>query len=637
MIKLKNKAHKKYLKSRMKADKDYYIDIKNYVNSAIKREKTAYMKFQLNSSNKDQKKLWNNLKKWGIHNPCTSSLDKLPEGNINVVNDYFINVAGESQVNNELHAYFRNNRFIQNEMVEFKFKEINEDDIYAQLKQIKSNAYGVDGINLKMLNVVIPYCIQIVINIINKSLSLGTVPDIWKSALILPIPKISNPIELNHLRPINILPTFSKLLEKLVSIQFSDYLTSYNIMPRLQSGFRQGHSTSTALIKVVNDIAKNMDNSEITFLVLLDQSKAFDLVNFNLLISKLNYIGVDGVELLWFKNYLNHRSQRVKFNDEYSNSRVTKNGVPQGSILGPILFSTFMLDVPPIFRFSSLHMYADDIQIYISCKASEASVRETINNLNSDLEAFSIWCKENGLRINPQKSVTMCIGNEVLKKPLDIESYDIIVNKDTIKYVQQVKNLGVIIDSSLNFNAHVNNVTKQSFMTLKALYQFKHSLSEDVKMTLMRSLIYPKIDYGSNVYFNFLAEYNKNKLQRIQNACMRFSYCIDYRAHITPHLNNIKELNIRHRMKYLFSIFTYKLHKTATPIYLYELLTKRSDIHDVNIRNNKYNIPQHHTSKFEGCFTYMAAVVLNENFHLLSLSEYQFKSKIKEVLSNMQL
>lgn len=638
MIKLKNKAHKKYLKTKSLTHKNYYIDLKNYVNLAIKREKIAYMEYTYKKSKNNQKNLWQNLRSWGVHNPCTKNIAGIPDGlkDPDQINNYFVNVAGETNIDHEYLNYFNvNNSNFSNDTNSFKFKEVDVNDIYKYVATIKTNSYGIDNINLKMLNIVLPFCVHVLKAIFNKSLTTGIIPKIWKYALVLPIPKIAKPSEFKDLRPINILPILSKLLEKIVADQLKIYINTFNILPKNQSGFREGYSTCTALMKVIDDISHNIDRTELTLLVLLDQSKAFDLVNFDLLLAKLTYLNITNVELYWFKNYLQDRYQAVKLENTISNKVMTKSGVPQGSILGPILFSIFLFDLETIFTKCQIHMYADDIQIYTGSKVS--NINDGINILNYELNKFSNWCCKNGLRINPNKSVAICVGNERLINQINFDDIKILINDTEIQWVQTAKNLGLYMDSLLNFNEHVTNIFKQCFMVLKSIHQFKFSLPEELKLKIVKSLIYPKIEYCCVVYYNFLTLLNKNKLQRVQNACFRFICITNYREHITPHINRHCELKIENRIKLLFCQFLYKVVNNNTPDYLVELLSRRSEIHNINVRTNNYTIPQHSTRKFEGSFSYCAPTELNEYFDLLSLSYGMYKKEVKTILLNSQL
>lgn len=626
MIKIKNKAHVKYMKTKTAAAREYYVTLKNYVSTAIKQEKVAYMQFVINKNKGNTKMIWKSLSNWGV-NTQSSTKNNLPIDlcKPEEINNYFLNVSGHSTINNDLINFYSSNRL--NENFTFNFREITNEDIYRALKTIKSQALGIDNINIQMLSVVMPYCIEVINHIFNYSIRQGAFPDLWKAANVLPIPKIPAPSNYNDLRPICILPALSKLFEKTISFQIIEYLDRNSILPENQSGFRTKHGTHTALLKVINDVTTALDKSSCNILVLLDQSKAFDLVNFDLLIAKLKYIGFADVALRWFYSYISSRTQRVVINrDLTSSTRETSSGVPQGSILGPILFSIYIFDFPKALSHCQVHLYADDIEMYLSFSFKD--LETSIDIVNKDLENTVNYSHNHGLRINPNKTVAMCIGSENQKSAIE-KYFKLNIDNSDIDWVTSAKNLGVIIDNNLSFNGHVEHVFKTSFFKLKALYRFKYQLSRELKLKLVKTLIYPHLDYCCSVYYNFLPQYNKNKLQRIQNACMRFVCCIPFMEHVTPYLIQLNELNVQQRMQYLITIFLYKLLKCRTPSYLYDLIQRRSDIHNANLRFNTFTIPQHNTNRFEGCFSYLAPMHLNKVINYLNLPLSQFKRRIK--------
>lgn len=626
MIKLKERAKRKYVKTKLEKDRHYYVDLKNYLSTAIRNEKNAFMNYELKRNKNNSKAIWNNLYSWGLCNKKVNTILEQTEFDVNELNNFFVNIAGGNSVNPNMVDFYKNNKMDNGNFL--AFTEITNKDVNDALTTIKSNAMGTDGINLKMLKIVMPFCVDIITSIINESFRTGTFPEQWKNALVICCPKISDPVNMSDIRPLNILPAMSKIAEKLAAKQLKVYLETYTVIPSLQSGFREAHGTQTALLKVLNDVSEAMDNRMITFLILLDQSKAFDVVNFELLIAKLHYIGLNNTCVEWFKSYVHSRRQCVRVGDKTSDLLETKSGVPQGSILGPILFTIFTFDLPQSLTYSHYHLYADDVQLYMSVKADKAI--ECANQINTDLANFGQWCSDNALKINPSKSVVMCIGNEKLRKKVEDDNITITLNKEVINWADTAKVLGLYIDNNLTFESHVNKVISTSFMKLKNLKKFKYSFNSDTKLNLIKSLIYPHVDYCCNAYLHYLTQYNTLRLQRIQNASMRFVYCIPFREHVTPYFNN--ELKIVGRGNYLYCIFLKKLIDTKKPSYLYNILVKRSDVHNVNVRKDKYTVPQHNTSKFEGSFSYMAPTILNMILDMLSLPKQRFKENVKTML-----
>lgn len=243
-----------------------------------------------------------------------------------------------------------------------------------------------------MLCLTLPTTLQVITDIINRSISTHTFPELWRCAIVRPIPKTNNPINTKDLRPISILPCLSKILERVVYSQVVEYLEANNILPDLQSGFRQGRGTATALADVVGNILKARDRGEGTILVLLDFSRAFDAINTTLLLSKLSFYGFDSDTVEWFKSYLSGRSQLVELHRDNGSTLASpplhvSRGVPQGSILGPLLFILYSADITKSFFNCRYHMYADDIQLYLSLKADEAS--SAVQKINDDL--YTLW------------------------------------------------------------------------------------------------------------------------------------------------------------------------------------------------------------------------------------------------------
>ena len=344
MIQLKDRAYKKYIRSGTDNDRKSYKYLHNYVSNAIKSEKQSYIMWKTEQLKHNSKKLWAFFAEENVHNRARKSIS--PNLNdVNIMNNYFAKIATNTDTCINYTNFYKNN-IRPGILEEFEFTAVTGWDIQRILYKVKSNACGVDAVDLRMLRICFPFCSEALVNIINFSLESGSFPTAWKKSIVIPLAKVSNAAELSQLRPISILPTASKILEDVVGAQLEKHIDRHHLLPSMQSAYRRGFSTSTALLRVTNDLTSAMDAGMASFLLLLDYSKAFDCLNRELLLAKLKYFGLGQRSLDWFKEYLCDRRQCVRYDNVLSGELCLCGGVAQGSILGPKLFSMYTFDLP---------------------------------------------------------------------------------------------------------------------------------------------------------------------------------------------------------------------------------------------------------------------------------------------------
>jgi hypothetical protein len=605
MMHMRDQAAADYHKTGADSKKIYYKDLKSMVNKALYHEKAAYFNQNINCNIKNPKKLWKNLKKTILP---TKNVE-LPAifDDPDIINNHFLNLPAESQVTISQLTYYEYHRF--NESV-FHIETISSNNLLKIVSSLKSNAEGNDFINLNMLLMTFPYTVQLLTDVINTSILTSTFPDSWKTAVVRPLPKNSNPAELKEIRPISILPCMSKILERAVCAQLTDYLENNGMLPDVQSGFRKGRSTVTALLDVTDNILWAQDRGMCTLLVLLDFSRAFDCININLLVSKLSYYGFDSSALCWFHSYLYKRYQYVKLSlsDGSTKLSATKGlprGVPQGSILGPILFILYTADIRTCITHCKYHVYADDIQIYISCKPSD--IDNAIQKLNIDLDNIASWAASNSLILNPSKTQYLICGTNFQLNSLR-PTIDVKLLGEPIERVHEARNLGLIMDSGLRFEKHVAGSVNNCFYRLKLLYNIRPFINETLRIQLVESLILSKLNYMDTVYGPRLLAKTKRLTQRVQNACARFCFDIPPRAHVTPFLNKHNILKMAHRRKLHLACLLFGVIKHKAPAYLYEKLSWSSTQRSHRTRQCSLQLmtPQHASAAFRGSFRYVA-------------------------------
>lgn len=528
-----------------------YLAAKRRTNKMIKKAKSDFYAEKFSSAI-GSKRTWQTIREVGIgkstnQEPCLIDAD--------TINEKFLNVPMVQADQN----YYINNHSNNNSESFFSFAAVDQCDVLSSLLSIKSNSIGLDGINPKFLKILLPQLLPIITFFFNKILTSSYFPSNWKIAKIVPIPKAGS-----DYRPIAILPFLSKVFERIMHNQITSFLDNNNLLTDRQSGFRKKHSCITALVDVTEEIREKLDDGETTFLILLDHSKAFDTVDHDILCYKLkNFFNFSSTATQLLSTYLCNRYQFVETSTQKSKALPVARGVPQGSIVGPLLFSLYSNDLPSMLTNCNVRMYADDVQLYTSC--SNALIDQCIIFINQQLQRIYTWATANGLGINPKKSKCIVIQKRLSK--LNIIP-NIFINNQKIEIVKSAKNLGIFFNDTLTWSNHINYACGRTFSMTRTLWQTHHCTPLRIRILLAKTYLMPVLLYGCELFAKCDAA-SKRKLNVAFNNVIRYVYGLNRRSSVSMFSSQLYGLSLDNLLNVRVLVFLHKIVYTHKPDHLY--------------------------------------------------------------------
>ena len=585
LLRLKRKRDKWYKKFRRTNSNDHwynYTVARNIYSKSLIRTRSEYIERKINQHKNNSKELWKTLKsllKPGVCKPQSITFNGTEELSAQTIaskfNEYFINSV--SSINQSIEVVDEPDEIKQPTNVNCSFGDFRPITL-DELKDIcfsLQNTAGIDNVNTR----VIQDCFHVIghdlLGLINESIQTGHVPRVWKESLVVPIQKVAGTIKSEEFRPINMLHTLEKILELVVKGQLLSYLKTNDLLIPEQSGYREGHSCETALNLVLAKWKESIERKETIVAVFLDLKRAFETISRPLLLRTIQRFGITGTAYKWFESYLCDRTQRTIFNDCTSGPLVNTLGVPQGSVLGPILFIMYINDMRRVLRFCDINLFADDTVLFIATK----NLAFAITHLNEDLRSLSKWLKFKQLKLNVDKTKFMIISRSRTNENASVEIYGEIIER-----VGEIKYLGVIIDDKLKFDVHIDNVIKKIAKKYGILCRLKRELNTFSKIHLYKSIISPHIDFCTSILF-LANETQISRLQRLQNKIMHLILRCNRFTSSTIMLDALQWLSVKQRIVFMTMVFIFKVVNGLLPRYLCDRIVRGNNIHRYNTRN----------------------------------------------------
>jgi hypothetical protein len=575
--KIRRKCEKKWRKSGLTVHKEMYLVEKQRVKALMINAKKEHFKVQFQECAGDQARTFK-VAEQILHRkgpPALPKHDSL-QSLVNEFSQFFamkisrirnlLDATSVSKDSPKIPSAFNGSKFTH-------FEPTTVEEITKIIKKSSNASCELDPLPTKLLHdSVLDILAPVITSIVNLSLDTGTVPDSLKAALVHPLLKktLLDWDVLKNYRPVSNLAFVSKVIEKAVALQLFNHMATNDLLETFQSAYKHQHSTETALLRVVNDILRAIDSKEAVFLVLLDLSAAFDTLDHDLLLTLLKEtIGIDGNVLKWFTSYLTNRSQQITIDSIKSAIHLLLYGVPQGSVLGPILFCIYILHIGNIVRRHGFqfHIYADDTQVYIGFKPADVTC--VLQKLELCIDEIRLWMTGFKLKINDDKTEFMIISSKHIQKSL--ENHTLHVGSTEVSISKTVRNLGVMMDSVMNMDSQITSVCRSAYFQLRNIGAIRQYLTKDVAAQLIHSFVSSRLDYCNSLLYGISTKSLK-RLKKVQNTAARILSLSGKYDHVTPLLKELHWLPMDLRIDFKILLLTYKSVNDLAPSYLCDLL-----------------------------------------------------------------
>ena len=582
----RNKLYKKSLLDSSEINKVKYKKYRNILTTLIRLSRKMFYSQKIESTKSNNNSLWQIIKdlvgkkKQNIPKYFKDDDKEInePEQIANMFNTFFVNIGPRlaSKINSRtnfkqyLDKPFHKSLFL---------RPADHQEILNIVKSLKSSSScGFDGISVNLLKKIIHPIIDPLLHVFNLSITSGACPDSLKIAKVIPVFKKDDASLVSNYRPISILPAISKILEKILYSRLYDFVTQNNLLNPTQYGFRKSHSTDFAIVQLCDKIIHALSRKEHCIGVFKDLSKAFDTIDHPIMTHKLDYYGVRGTALAWFKDYLTNRKQYVSFQCNNSQKLSITCGVPQGSILGPLLFILYINDILKSSPKLSFILFADDTNIIYSHKDMDVLT----TTLNTELAKVQTWFECNKLSLNIGKTNYMYFkSSNAPSVNLNIE-----INGISLARKYSTKFLGVTINTNMTWQEHLINISNSISKNIGILYKLKDLVTAKSLVTLYNALILPHLNYCNIVWGNC----SKTKIESLfllQKKAIRICTQSNFLDHTTPLFKNRHTLKLEDIHTFQTAIFMFKYVNNLLPLSFQTFFTYNTTIHSYPTRQSR--------------------------------------------------